>query len=89
MPSITPVGGNCAKCGREVDAEAFCFGCQKYVCETCSEPTCGHEPMGAHPVEVLSSASPQFPSVVWVPCTQAPPRPAPTVTALFPMGSNG
>jgi hypothetical protein len=51
MPSITPVGGNCAKCGREVDAEAFCFGCQKYVCETCSEPTCGHEPMGAHPVE--------------------------------------
>ena len=37
----------CFLCGKEVKEEAYCFGCQKFICKECNEnPDCcgDHKP---------------------------------------------
>lgn len=35
---VTEDKGECAYCGKEVDACHFCFGCHQLVCDDCEEP---------------------------------------------------
>lgn len=40
-----PENGRCYFCNTEVDSEAFCFGCEHFVCEMCNhgDPWDKHE----------------------------------------------
>lgn len=45
------VKGKCYFCGKEVDGEMFCYGCNEFVCEDCEDFNMEDRPSGNHRVQ--------------------------------------
>ena len=35
MGEIVEVPGDCFRCGKQIEAEFYCYGCKEYVCDDC------------------------------------------------------